>query len=180
MELNSLQQQELLNREILVQIQPHSDWGGAVTAWMYLPLNRSQVWQQLTNYPRWVHYFPDLVQSQVLSFNDGASKGSKRLYQVAKKAFFMFSAQVEIYLRVFESINSTKEHQIQFSLEKGDFTDFSANLKLQDYGVGTLLTYAVQATPRIPIPSLLIQEAMRLDLPTNLRKMRQVICDSTL
>lgn len=157
----------LLQGEILVQTRSHSAWGGAVTAQMYLPLQRSHVWQQLTDYPRWVQYFPDVTESKVLQRGE-----VKRLYQVARKAFFFFTAQVEIYLNVCEVLGQ----QIQFKLEQGTFNDFTADLKLQDCGAGTLLTYVVQATPNIPIPSVFIQQAMHLELPDNMRKMRQVLC----
>ena len=98
----------------------------------------------------------------------------KRLYQVARKAFLFFSAQVEVYLNVFEVV----QQQIQFQLEQGTFGDFAADLKLQDFSAGTLLTYAVQATPNIPIPTIFIQQAMHFELPENMRKMRQVLCTS--
>ena len=160
-------QAALLQGEILVQTQSHSAWGGAVTAQMYIPVVRSRVWQQLTDYPRWVQYFPDVIRSEVLHRGE-----VKRLYQVAHKAFLFFTAQVEIYLNVFEEV----QQQIQFRLEKGTFTDFTADLKLADCGAGTLLTYAVQATPNIPIPSIFIQQAMQFELPANMRKMRQVLC----
>lgn len=171
----------LLQGEVLLQTRAHSAWGGAVMAQMYLPIERSQVWSQVTNYSRWVQYFPDVIRSEVLSCGTGLNQGRRRLYQVARKAFLMFSAQVEIYLNVVETApsmdsHSVQCHQIQFQLEKGQFHDFSADLTLQDYQSGTLLTYAVQATPTIPVPTMLLQEAMRLDLPTNMRQMRQVIC----
>lgn len=168
--------QSLLSGEILLQTENHTAWGGAVTAQMYLPIQRSQAWCQLTDYTRWVHYFPDMVQSRLVSAPDSGSW--KRLYQVARKSFFMFSAQVEIYLRVFEKINSTVEHQIQFHFERGDFKDFTAFLTLRDFSRGTLLTYQVQATPMIPVPGVFIQEAMKLDLPANMKNMRQVLCAS--
>lgn len=157
----------LLQGEILVQTRSHSAWGGAVTAKMYLPMTRSGVWQQLTDYPRWVQYFPDVVKSEVLQRGE-----TKRLYQVAKKAFLFFTAQVEVYLNVMEEV----QQQIQFRMEQGTFTDFAANLKLQDCGAGTLLTYTVQATPNIPVPTVFIQQAMHLELPANMRKMRQILC----
>lgn len=160
--------------EVLIQTRSHSAWGGGVTAQMYLPIDRSRVWAQVTNYSRWVEYFPDIIHSEVLS---GSASEAKRLYQVARKTFLMFSAQVEIYLRVCESAPSGNRQHLQFRLEKGTFTDFSADLTLEDYQSGTLLTYDVQATPTIPVPSLLIQEAMRFDLPANMRSMRQAICD---
>ncbi len=160
-------QRLLIQGEILVQTQSHTAWGGAVTACMYLPLVRSQVWQQLTDYPRWVQYFPDITKSEVLY------KGEvKRLYQVAQKAFLFFTAQVEIYLNVVEVVGQ----KIQFKMEKGNFLDFTANLELKDCGNGTLLAYNVQATPNIPIPSIFIQQAMNFELPANMRKMRQVLC----
>jgi len=167
----------LLRGEILLQTRSHSAWGGAVTAQMYLPMERAIVWQKVTDYPCWVQYFPDLIRSEVLQPNPGtslkpASLGGKRLHQVATKAFLFLSVQVEIYLNVFEVV----QQQIKFQLEKGSFHDFTADLQLQDAGTGTLLTYAVQATPTIPVPSLLIEQAIRLDLPSNLKKMRQVIC----
>ncbi len=161
-------QAALLQGEILVQTRSHSAWGGAVTANMYLPLTRSRVWHQLTDYPRWVQYFPDVIKSEVL--HRGGSK--KRLYQVARKAFLFFTAQVEVYLNVFEEV----QQQIQFQMDQGTFIDFAADLKLQDCGAGTILTYAVQATPNIPIPTIFIQQAMHLELPENMRKMRQNLC----
>ncbi|OLP17736.1 cyclase [Leptolyngbya sp. 'hensonii'] len=175
-----LDQEELIRGEILLKTQSHSAWGAAVTAWMYLPVGRSQAWQGLTDYPRWVQYFPDLIRSEVLSNKDAqvpafrVATGSKRkqLYQVARKAFLFFTAQVEIYLSVFETLH----RQIQFRLESGSFSDFSAELKLQDCGNGTLLMYTVRATPLIPVPSVFIQQAIQLDLPANLRRMRQVLC----
>jgi Polyketide cyclase / dehydrase and lipid transport len=164
---NQNEQNLLIQGEILVKTESHTAWGGAVTAWMYVPLVRSHVWQQLTDYPRWVHYFPDITRSEVLS------KGEvKRLYQAAQKAFFFFTAQVEIYLNVVEVLGQ----QIQFRMEKGSFEDFKANLELQDCGHGTLLAYNVRATPNLLIPSVFIQQAMNLELPANMRKMRQVLC----
>lgn len=150
-----------------METHSHSVWGGAVTAQMYLPIARSSVWQQLTDYPRWVQYFPDVIKSEILHQGE-----VKRLYQVAKKAFLFLTAQVEIYLNVFE----VQGQHIQFRLEKGTFTDFTANLELQDWGNGTLLTYSVQATPNILIPAIFIQQAMQIELPGNMRKMRQVLC----
>lgn len=162
----------LLQGEILLETRSHSVCGGAVTAQMYLPMTRSQAWVQLTNYSRWIHYFPDIVQSEVLEHSIRRSQNCRRLYQVARKAFLMFTAQVEIYLKVFETLHQ----QIQFRLERGAFSDFAADLTLQDYEKGTLLTYSVQATPLIPVPSFLIQQAIQQDLPGNMKKMRQVIC----
>ncbi|MDJ0704547.1 MAG: SRPBCC family protein [Leptolyngbyaceae cyanobacterium MO_188.B28] len=162
----------LLKGEVLLETRSHSLCGGAVTAQMYLPMKRSQAWVQLTNYSRWIHYFPDIVQSEVLDQSIRSSKRCRRLYQVARKAFLMFSAQVEIYLKVFETLHQ----QIQFRLERGAFSDFAADLTLQDYEKGTLLTYSVQATPLVPVPSFFIQQAIQQDLPGNMKKMRQVIC----
>ena len=169
----------LLQGEILVETRSHSAWGGAVTAQMYLPLRRDRVWQQLTDYPRWVQYFPDLIRSEVLNpvvgaIHESPLQGCKRLYQDAHKACFFLSIQVEAYLNVFEVV----QQQIKFRLEKGSFTDFAADLKLQDAGVGTLLTYEVQATPTIPVPSIFIEQAIKLDLPANMGRMRQILCGS--
>ncbi|WP_017655638.1 SRPBCC family protein [Fortiea contorta] len=161
------EQKLLMQGEILVKSGAHTKSGGAVTAWMYVPLVRSQVWQQLTDYPRWVQYFPDITKSEVLQRGE-----AKRLYQAAQKAFLFFTAQVEIYLNVVEIIGQ----QIQFRMEKGTFEDFRANLELKDCGNGTLVAYNVQATPNIPIPSIFIQQAMNFELPANMRKMRQVLC----
>ncbi len=157
----------LMKGEILLQTESHTAWGGSVTACMYLPLLRSQVWQQLTDYPRWVQYFPDITKSEVLS------KGEvKRVYQAAQKTFLFFTAQVEIYLDVVELLGQ----EIQFRMQKGSFLDFTAILDLKDFGNGTLLAYQVKATPNIPIPAVFIQQAMNFELPANMRKMRQVLC----
>ncbi|MEL6354923.1 MAG: cyclase, partial [Cyanobacteria bacterium J06627_28] len=97
---------------------------------------------------------------------------TRRLYQVARKAFMMFSAQVEIYLQVIETLHQ----KIQFRFERGTFSDFAADLTLEDYGTGTLLTYSVKATPLVPVPSFLIEQAIRHDLPGNMKTMRRVMC----
>ncbi|MBV6622147.1 MAG: cyclase [Rivularia sp. (in: Bacteria)] len=160
-------QAALLKGEILVETRSHNAWGGCVSAKMYLPLVRSQVWQHITDYPRWVQYFPDITKSEIIH------KGEvKRLYQAAQKAFMFFTAQVDIYLNVVEDFGN----KVQFNLDKGTFHDFSADIDLKDCGSGTLLTYSVKATPIIPIPSMFIQQAMNFELPANMRKMRQVLC----
>ncbi|MEL6938471.1 MAG: cyclase, partial [Cyanobacteria bacterium J06598_1] len=73
----------------------------AVTATMYVPMARQQAWHQLTDYSKWVHYFPDIVQSQVLEVKRRTKThpATRRLYQVARKAFMMFSAQVRFIFR---------------------------------------------------------------------------------
>ncbi|MGD1944165.1 MAG: cyclase, partial [Leptolyngbyaceae cyanobacterium] len=80
--------------------------------------------------------------------------------------------EVEIYLKVYEDAF----HSIQFRLEQGTFRDFGADLTLQDWQNGTLLTYTVQATPLIPVPSFLVEQGMRQDLPSNMEHMRRALC----
>ncbi|MGA7936057.1 MAG: SRPBCC family protein [Kovacikia sp.] len=167
----------LLNGEIALNTQSHTAWGAAVTAQMYLPLERTITWSQLTDYPRWVQYFPDLTRSEVMPSSETRESNQildirRRLYQTAKKSFLLLSVQVDAYLNVVE----TAYQRIQFHMESGSFADFSADLKLQDCSTGTLLTYTVRATPLIPVPSIFIQQAIQLDLPVNLRNMRQVLC----
>jgi hypothetical protein len=174
---NDRQLASLLNGEIAVTTRSHTAWGAAVTAQMYLPLERAIAWAQLTDYPRWVQYFPDLAQSEIIHHSENREGNQivdirKRLHQVAKKSFLLLSIQVDAYLNVIE----TTYQRIQFHLESGSFADFSADLKLQDCNSGTLLTYTVQATPLIPVPSIFIQQAIQLDLPANMRNMRQILC----
>jgi hypothetical protein len=163
---------KLLQGDILLKTRAYSALGGAVTAQMYLPVGRSQVWTNLTDYTRWVQYFPDITQSEILESDPQRPHRGHRLYQSARKNFLMFTAQVDIHLRVFENL----QRQIRFRMERGSFNDFSAEMTLEDYGEGTVLTYSVEATPLVPVPSLFIEQAMRHDLPGNMRQMRQVIC----
>jgi len=167
----------LLRGEILLETSTHTAWGAAVTAQMLFPLERHLVWQQLIDYPRWTQYFLDITQSHVLEADhcfqaDGTRQ--KRLYQAASKNFLFITAQVEVCIQVTEFL----VYRIQFEFESGSFIDFGADLKLRDFPDGTLLTYAVHATPLIPIPSLLIQQAIHLDLPANMRHLRKVLCAS--
>ena len=167
------QERSLLQGDVLIS-RTSTDSGAAVTATMYVPLVRSLTWQKLTDYSKWVQYFPDIVQSQVLEVKRQSKSHpmTRRLYQVARKAFVMFSAQVEIYLQVIETVHQ----KIQFRFERGTFSDFAADLTLEDYGQGTLLTYSVKATPLIPVPPFLIEQAIRHDLPGNMKTMRRVMC----
>ncbi|MGD1952576.1 MAG: SRPBCC family protein [Leptolyngbyaceae cyanobacterium] len=178
--VSTKQQTALLRGDVLIATNTHAGKGAAVTAQMYVPLVRSQLWEQLTDYGRWVHYFPDITQSRELeaSVKQHVKQQSKRitrkLYQAARKAFILFTAQVEIYLHVVEHLNQS----IQFRLERGTFADFAADLVLEDFGEGTLLTYSVKATPMIPAPKFLLEQAMRIDLPGNMKTMRRVLCQS--
>lgn len=166
---HSGQEAEALRRgRVLVETAPHGMMGGAVTAKMFLNAKRADIWAQAVQYERWVEFFPNISRSQVLS----SGQSVHRIYQVGRKAFLAIAAEVEIYLKVYENAN----HSIQFRLEKGTFRDFEADLTLQDWQNGTLLTYAVQATPLIPMPSFLIEQGMRQDLPGNLEHMRRVLC----
>lgn len=161
----------LLRGDVLLQSQTSPD-GGAVTAYMYVPLARPQIWPQVTNYSCWTQYFPNIVHSEVLETVKTATQRYRRLYQVGRKGFMLLSAQVEIYLKVVE----TTCEAIQFRLEQGTFSHFAADLHLQDFNQGTLLSYSVQAAPTIPVPSFLIEQAMKTDLPGNMRQMRRVLC----
>ena len=163
---------DLLQGNVFLDVRSHTSWGAAVTAMMYLPRMRSHLWSQLTNYANWVRFFPDIVKSEVLESASQTPEQTQRLYQAARKTFFLMSIDVEIFLRVSENF----QERIQFSLEQGSFSDFSADLTLQDCAEGTILTYSVAATPLIPMPSLFIQEAMRADLPGNMKHMRQALC----
>lgn len=163
----------LLQGEILLETRAHSAWGAGVTAQMYLPIQRDRVWAQLTDYPRWVQFFPDITQSRILERSPiGQGQDTRqRLYQAARKSFLFITAEVEIYLQVIE----TAGQRIQFYLESGSFHDFQADLQLQDLAEGVVLTYSVQATPTIPVPSPFIQQAIHWDLPHNMRNMRQML-----
>ncbi len=163
----------LLNGDVVLQMQPHTDWGAAITSHLFLPLQRDRCWQQLTNYPRWVEFFPDITRSDVIT--SSPAQHWKQIYQAACKNFFLFSARVEVYLRVLE-VSEAQQQQIQFRMERGNFSDFSADLYLRDWQGGTLLTYAVRATPLLPVPSMVLEQAMRMDLPNNMRQMRRVLC----
>lgn len=123
------QERSLLQGDVLISTAT-VDSGAAVTATMYVPMARQQTWQQLTDYSKWVQYFPDIVQSQVLEVKRRTKThpATRRLYQVARKAFMMFSAQVEIYLQVIETLHQ----KIQFRFEQGTFSDFAADLTLED------------------------------------------------
>lgn len=161
----------LLRGDVLLQSQPQQT-GGSVTAHIYVPLARPQVWPQVTNYSCWTQFFPNIIHSEVIETVKTASQRYRRLYQVGRKGFMVLTAQVEIYLKVVE----TACEAIQFRLEQGTFAHFAADLHLQDFNQGTLLTYSVQAAPTIPVPSFLIEQAMRTDLPGNMRQMRRVLC----
>ncbi len=161
----------LLRGDVLLKSQTNQD-GGAVTAHMYVPLARPQVWPQVTNYSCWTQYFPNIVHSEVIETVKTATQRYRRLYQVGRKGFMLLTAQVEIYLKVVE----TTCEAIQFRLEQGTFSHFAADLHLQDFNQGTLLSYSVQAAPTIPVPSFLIEQAMKTDLPGNMKQMRRVLC----
>lgn len=173
---NSSQSTSLQEKAVLLQGKVIVDscaqnGGGMARARMYVPLKRGQIWPKLTNYSRWPQYFPNIIRSEVLETVNGPQR-YRRLYQVGRKGFFMLTAQVEIYLKVFETLCD----RIQFRFERGTFSDFAADLTLEDCHNGTIVTYSVSATPLIPVPGFLIEQAMRNDLPGNMEQMRQRLC----
>lgn len=168
-----VERDRLLRGEILITPHPMDLWGTGVTAQMHLALSPAQVWSQLTQYSRWVEYFPDVTQSRVL--HECAESLTKTLFQAASKTFLMLSVQVEVYLKVVERVQGDRR-QIRFQKERGSFKRFLADLTVEPLGFGTLLTYRVEAAPTLPIPAPLIQEAVRLDLPRNMQQMRRVLC----
>ncbi len=169
------QQVALLEGDVLVIPEVHQRKGAAVVAHIYVPLSRPQIWPQVTSYHRWTQFFPNIIHSEVLETVKTNSQRYRRLYQVGRKGFLALTAQVEIHLRVFE----TTCDRIQFCLERGTFSHFNANLRLQDLHQGTLLSYSVQAAPTIPVPSFLVEQAMKADLPSNMRQMRRILCKET-
>lgn len=158
--------------DVILTPMVSSGGGGAVTAHMFVPLQRGLIWPQLTTYRRWTQFFPNIAQSEVLETVKTGSQRYRRLYQVGCKGFMRLTARVEIYLKVFETACDT----IQFRLEQGTFSHFAADLELKDLPNGTLLTYMVQAKPTIPVPAFMVEQGMKLDLPSNMRQMRQVLC----
>ncbi|MDG2615612.1 SRPBCC family protein [Thermoleptolyngbya sichuanensis XZ-Cy5] len=171
--LPKTERDRLLRGEILITPHPIDLWGTGVTAQMHLPLSPDCAWSQLTQYPRWVEYFPDISQSQVL--HECAESPMKTLFQAASKTFLMLSVQVEVYLNVIERMQGDRR-QIRFQQERGSFKRFVAELVIEPLGFGALLSYSVEAAPSLPIPAPLIQEAVRLDLPRNMQQMRRVLC----
>lgn len=156
--------------DVFIETKPHTAWGAAVQATIHVPLERTKLWKQLTTYSRWVEFFPDITHSEVVS---AIASHRKRLYQKARKSFLLLNIDVEILLEAVELM----ERAVKFRLAspQGSFADFSAEIILADAPGGTHLTYAVQATPKMPVPALLIQEAMKIDLPGNMRHMRRVL-----
>ncbi|NJR68141.1 MAG: cyclase [Synechococcales cyanobacterium CRU_2_2] len=162
--------EKLRQGEILVSTRPHTPHGGAVTATAYLPISRTDLWQHLTHYPRWTEFFPDIFYSEVSHEVDARRK---HILQKARKSFLVLNVEVEVQLYAYEM----REKAIVFELDgtSTSFQDFSAELQLKDFHHGTQLSYSVQATSKIPIPALFIEQAMKLDLPMNMRHLRQVL-----
>ncbi|MFM7218941.1 MAG: SRPBCC family protein [Nodosilinea sp.] len=171
-QFSAAQRVALLEGDVLVMPEVNQGAGATVVAYIYVPLSRPQIWPQVTSYHRWTQFFPNIIRSEVLETVKTNSHRYRRLYQVGRKGFLALTAQVEIYLRVFE----TTCDRIQFCLEQGTFSHFNASLHLQDLHQGTLLSYSVQAAPTIPIPSFLVEQAMKTDLPSNMRQMRRILC----
>jgi hypothetical protein len=169
---SSTDQIALLRGDVILTPLVSQAGGGAVIAHMFVPLQRGLIWPQLTTYRRWTQFFPNITHSEVLETVNTESQRYRRLYQVGCKGFMRLTAKVEIYLKVFE----TACNSIQFRFERGTFSHFAADLELQDLSNGTLLTYAVQANPTVPVPAFLIEQGMKLDLPGNMKQMRQVLC----
>jgi hypothetical protein len=161
--------QALRNSQVLITAIPNGLIGGQVSAQLYIPMAGPTLWEHLTDYPRWSAYFPNIACSRLLS---PTAAGHPRLYQVGQKSLMGIPTSGELYLRVDES----PVEQIHFQLEQGIFATFEATMQLQPWRIGTLLTYALEATLQVPLPWFVLSQGIRQDLPKNLEHMREVIC----
>ncbi|WP_008309176.1 SRPBCC family protein [Leptolyngbya sp. PCC 6406] len=165
----STRDRDALSRgKILVTAQPHGFTGGHVSATLSLRIFPDALWPHLTDYPRWVDYFPEMTHSEAIAPTD---QGQPRIYQVGRKSILGLGAEVEVYLRV----QTHPPHRLQFVMERGTLADFTASFALAPWRLGTLLTFTVQATPLIPLPGFFVEQSMRRELPTSLAQMRRVI-----
>lgn len=155
--------------QVLVVAEPQGLLGGQVSAQLYIPMAGPALWVHLTDYPRWSEYFPNIACSQQLA---PTAAGHPRVYQVGQKSLMGIPTAGELYLQVDES---PPEH-IQLRLEQGIFSAFDSTLQLQPWRVGTLLTYTIQVTLKVPLPWFVLSQGIQQDLPQNLKHMRQVIC----
>ncbi|MDA0266702.1 MAG: cyclase [Cyanobacteria bacterium] len=155
--------------QVLVAAEPQGLLGGQVSAQLYIPMAGSALWAHLTDYPRWSEYFPNIACSRQLA---PTATGQPRLYQVGQKSLMGIPTAGELYLQVHES---PPEH-IQLRLEQGIFSAFDSTLQLQPWRIGTLLTYTIQVTLKVPLPWFVLSQGIQQDLPLNLKHMRQVIC----
>jgi hypothetical protein len=146
-------------------------WDCAVLAQFYIDLPPHYVWNCLTDYPLWVRYLPDMMQSRVI---EGAGSAQKRLYQVARKVLLLFHLQVQAYLGVTED---SEQRLIRFVMEEGNgaLEQFAAELHLQPLRAGTVISYSARAKPTVFVPEPIILAVIKLELPMNLRRLRQVM-----
>jgi carbon monoxide dehydrogenase subunit G len=163
----------LANGDVLVEASVRSAREAEVEITLHLPLPRAYVWQHLSDYTRWSEFFPNLLCSRVVESHPEAWRG-KLLHQVAGLPFLDLGPKVDIYLRAFEI-----EHKsIRFKLIRGSFTNFAAELRLDDREQGTLLTYRVEAQLAFPVPPFLIRQGIQGAFLSNLKHMRRMLCEA--
>lgn len=158
--------------ELLLTTRSHGLTGGQASITLAFAPRPVDVWAQLTDYPRWVDYLPDLTQSEILP---AAAKGQTRLRQVGRKSILGFTAEAALDLQV----QALAPYRLRFDLERGGLAEFTATFTLTPWRQGTLVNFTGQATPLFPIPGWVVEQVMRHGLPMNLRHMRQVIERST-
>jgi hypothetical protein len=166
-DLSAPEQAQLYQGEILLQSRLYSLWGGALTAQIYIPVSSGLVWKTLTQYDRWPGLFPPITKSVVVE----EGRFRKCIHQCAQKQFSVLTIAVEADLLVREY----PDWCIRFNLmaPNWSFREFEAEIQIKPVrNTGTILQYQVQAAAALPIPALFIQEAMRHDLPENLRSLR--------
>ncbi|MGD1905441.1 MAG: SRPBCC family protein [Leptolyngbyaceae cyanobacterium] len=155
--------------QVLVAAHSEGLTGGQVSAQLYMPMAAPDLWEHLSDYPRWSEYFPNIACSRELV---PTASGVPRVYQVGQKSLMGIPTAGDLYLQVHES----PHEQIQFRLERGIFSSFEATLRFQPWRVGVLLTYTIQVTLAVPLPWFILRQGIQDDLPHNLRHMRDVIC----
>jgi ribosome-associated toxin RatA of RatAB toxin-antitoxin module len=133
---------------------------------VWIPAERQQVWQVLTDYDHLAEFIPNLVESRVI----GRENGRTLVRQVGsqKVLFAQFSAAVVL------AIEEIFPQQLRFQKTQGDFLIFEGFWDLADWSAHqTLLTYHLQVKPPRRMPVGLVERRICQDLALNLQAIRE-------
>lgn len=146
-----------------------------ILATVTIPQPVEQVWQVITDYEHLADFVPNLTSSKLLP----SSPDRITLEQIGSQCFLRFKFCARVVLEMTESF----PHELEFTMQEGDFKQFEGAWKLQPTAdaqgnpQSTQLSYELSVKPPRAMPASLIERHICHNLTLNLLAIRQRVLE---
>ena len=164
-----------LKKEVLVQLQRGQVWirlehqkdkNYHIRALIWIPCRRRTIWNVLTDYNHLADFLPQMKACALIQ----DSAGVKRVAQIGKSRFLLFSKTVRVVLNVREQATDS----ISFWQVSGDFKTFRGQWQLFAWpdSSAALVCYRAVIQPNFFAPSFITKAIQKRDISRMLKAVR--------